>query len=51
MTGRSFTVCPDGTQRRAMESAGFVDIQERDIQVSKLATSAMKASFSHLPSP
>ena len=32
--GRSFTVVDDGTQRRAMEEAGFVDIQEKLIKVS-----------------
>ncbi|EOO01090.1 hypothetical protein UCRPA7_3323 [Phaeoacremonium minimum UCRPA7] len=31
--GRSFTVLEDGTQRKAMEEAGFVDIQERDFKV------------------
>jgi len=32
--GRTFTVVVDGLQRKAMENAGFVDIQERDIKVS-----------------
>lgn len=31
--GRSFTVVNDGTLRRSMEEAGFVDIQERNIKV------------------
>lgn len=31
--GRSFTVVEDNVQRRAMEEAGFVDIQERNIKV------------------
>ncbi|TPX18336.1 uncharacterized protein E0L32_011747 [Thyridium curvatum] len=30
--GRSFTVVEDGTQRKAMEEAGFVDIQEKDLK-------------------
>lgn len=34
--GRSFTVLEDGTQRKAMEEAGFVDIQERDFKVKSL---------------
>lgn len=32
--GRSFLVVEEGTQRRAMEQAGFVDIGERDFKVS-----------------
>lgn len=32
--GRSFTVVDDGTQRRAMEEAGFVDIEEKTIKAS-----------------
>lgn len=32
--GRSFMVVDEGTQRAAMEQAGFVDIEERDIKVS-----------------
>ena len=32
-SGRPFTVVDDGLQRKAMEAAGFVDIQERDIKV------------------
>lgn len=31
--GRTFTVLEDGVQRRAMEAAGFVDIQEYDFKV------------------
>ncbi|KXX73277.1 hypothetical protein MMYC01_209840 [Madurella mycetomatis] len=31
-SGRTFRVVPEGLQRKAMEAAGFVDIQERDIQ-------------------
>ncbi|KAF7563705.1 hypothetical protein G7046_g392 [Stylonectria norvegica] len=31
--GRSFTIVDDGTQRKAMEDAGFVDIQEKLIKV------------------
>ena len=32
--GRPFTVVEDGLQRRGMEAAGFVDIQEKMIRVS-----------------
>lgn len=32
--GRSFTVLDDGTQRAAMEAAGFVDIEQWDFKVS-----------------
>ena len=32
--GQTFTVVPEGLQRKSMEEAGFVDIQERDISVS-----------------
>lgn len=32
--GRSFMVVQEGTQRKAMEEAGFVDIQEWDFKVS-----------------
>lgn len=31
--GRSFTVVADGVQRKAMEAAGFVDIQEEEHKV------------------
>ena len=31
--GQSFTIVYDGTQRRALEEAGFVDIQEQDFKV------------------
>lgn len=31
--GRSFTVLEDGTQKKAMEEAGFVDIQEWNFKV------------------
>lgn len=31
--GRSFTVVKDGTQRKAMEEAGFVDIEEANLKV------------------
>ena len=34
--GRSFTIVDDGTQREAMEKAGFVDIQEKMIKVSAI---------------
>lgn len=33
-TGRSFTVLVDGTQRKAMEEAGFVDIEEWNYKVN-----------------
>lgn len=32
--GRSFLVIKEGTQRKAMEEAGFVDIQEWEFKVS-----------------
>lgn len=32
--GRSFTIVPDGVQRKGMEAAGFVDIEEHDIKVN-----------------
>lgn len=32
-TGRTFTVVDDGLQRKAMEKAGFVDIQEHNWKV------------------
>lgn len=32
--GRTFTVVYDELQRKAMEAAGFVDIQELDLKVS-----------------
>lgn len=32
--GTSFTVVEDGTQRKAMEAAGFINIQEFDFRVS-----------------
>lgn len=31
--GQTFTVLEDGLQRKAMEAAGFVDIQEFDFKV------------------
>lgn len=31
--GRSFTIVDEGVQRKAMEDAGFVDIQEKNIKV------------------
>lgn len=33
-TGRSFTMYEEGTQRAAMEKAGFINIQERNLRVS-----------------
>lgn len=35
--GNTFTVVEDGTQRKAMEEAGFVDIEEFNFKVSKQA--------------
>lgn len=32
--GRTFTVVYDGLQKKAMEKAGFVEIEERDLKVS-----------------
>lgn len=37
--GRIFTMYEQGTQRAAMEKAGFVNIQERNVRVSLIATS------------
>ena len=34
--GRSFTIAGDGVQRKAMEAAGFVDIEEVDYKVCGL---------------
>lgn len=36
-TQRSFSVLDDGVQRKAMEAAGFVDLQEWNFKVSKAA--------------
>ena len=33
--GRSFTVVADGVQRKAMEAAGFIDIQEEELKVRR----------------
>ena len=33
-TGRKFTIYEDGTQRAALERAGFVNIEERNVRVS-----------------
>lgn len=33
--GRTFTVVDDGLQRSGMEAAGFVDIEERNVKVSR----------------
>ena len=38
-SGRTFTVVYDELQRKAMEAAGFVDIQERNIRVGRAVTS------------
>lgn len=32
--GRTFTVVGEGLQRKGMEAAGFVDVEERNIKVS-----------------
>lgn len=40
LSGRTFKVVPEGLQRKAMEAAGFVDIQERDIKVRSLHAAA-----------
>lgn len=36
--GRSFTVFEDELQRKAMEEAGFVDIEVKDIKVNNIPT-------------
>lgn len=33
--GTTFTMVIDGTQRKGMEEAGYVDIEERDFKVSR----------------
>lgn len=38
-TGRSFTMYEEGTQRAAMEKAGLINIQERNLRVSSTALS------------
>lgn len=43
--GRSFRVAYDGTLRRAMEEAGFTDIQEKQIKVCSYSNS----TFPHFP--
>jgi hypothetical protein len=37
--GASFTVVEDGTQRKAMEEAGFVDIEEFNFKVGDIPDS------------
>lgn len=47
--GRSFTVVADGTQRKAMEAAGFIDIQEEELKVrqrSDRGNQSISPSFS-----
>ena len=39
--GRSFTTVPDGTQRKAIQEAGFVDNEEKDLKVRILAFSPL----------
>lgn len=36
--GRPFTVVKDGTQKKSLEAAGFVDIQEFHVKVSPPST-------------
>lgn len=38
--GRSFTIVADGVQRKSMEAAGFVDIQEEEHKVRGARSSA-----------
>lgn len=42
--GRSVTIVDDGTQKAAMEHAGFVDIQERVVKVSPALPQALHPS-------
>jgi hypothetical protein len=42
-SGRTFTVVHDDLQRKAMEAAGFVDIDKRDIKVQVLCPLARGA--------
>lgn len=44
-TGRLFTVVDDGLQRKAMEKAGFVDIQEHNWKVRGLRVSITRNMF------
>ena len=39
--GRSFTVVPDDVQRKAMEAAGFVDIQTKNVKVRERDTGSV----------
>jgi len=41
-TGRSMTVVADGLQRKAMEAAGYVDIEVRDYKVQQPPPSGRK---------
>ena len=38
MIGRTFSMVDDGTQKDAMEKAGFVDVEERFFKVSLIAS-------------
>ena len=46
---QSFTILQDGTQRRGLEEAGFVDIQEQDFKVSITSTISISGEISGLP--
>ncbi|MBE3050066.1 hypothetical protein IMZ48_47705 [Candidatus Bathyarchaeota archaeon] len=46
---QSFSILYDGTQRRGLEEAGFVDIQERDFKVSITTTTSISGEISSLP--
>ena len=44
-TGRSFTVVEEDLQRKAMEAAGFVDIQEYSFKVSRSSEKTGRDDF------
>jgi len=48
-SGRSFTVVDDELQRKAMESAGFVDIDEFNTKVGLVCSSTRLPLFLSLP--
>ena len=46
--GRSFTIVADGVQRKAMEAAGFVDIQEQEFKVRYSFAQSINAVTPHI---
>lgn len=49
--GRSFTVVDEGIQKKAMEEAGFVDVQEKNIKVRTNNSPNQQRLFLYPPSP